>query len=67
MSHAVQTAPRPVCADHDQRYHNYLLYNGGFQRVRTLRAGHAEVYNLGYIGKHNRTATGCVDFAIHLL
>jgi hypothetical protein len=58
MAHSVRTAPRAVCADHDQRYHNYLLYTGAFERVRTLRAGHAEVYNLGYIGKNNRTETG---------
>lgn len=58
MAHAMQTAPHPICADHDQRYHNYLLYTGQFERVRQLRAGHAEVYNLGYIGKQNRSRDG---------
>jgi hypothetical protein len=58
MTHAMQTAPSPVCADHDQRYHNYLLYTGKFERVRRLAAGHAEVYNLGYIGKQDRKTAG---------
>jgi len=58
MATAIQSAPRPQCIDHDQRYHNYLLYTGRFKQVRLLRAGHAEVYNLGYIGRHNRSVHG---------
>ena len=40
-----------MAVPHDQRFHNYLLYTGQFERVRLLRAGNAEVYNMGYLGR----------------
>ena len=47
-----------MAVPHDQRFHNYLLYTGAFHRVRLLRAGAAEVFNMGYLGRKDRSAEG---------
>lgn len=51
MVASMRDPPREVCRDHDQRYHNYLFYTGRFKRVRLLRAGFSEFYNLGYLAR----------------
>lgn len=34
-----------------QSFHNYVFYQGGFDKVKAMSAGYAEVINMGYIAK----------------
>lgn len=67
MLDAMRTAPSNACmtVPHDQRFHNYLLYTGQFERVRVLRAGNAEVYNMGYLGRKDRATDGIDPARFH--
>lgn len=54
MTSAIITHPNV----NDQGTFNYLFYTGKFERVRVLKAGHAEVYHIGFLGQSEEILAG---------